>query len=309
MRVAKELAACGIYDCETCAHLTSKDCPGCTTGNGQLQDTGSSACRVYACVYDHHLATCADCEDVTCALRRSAESLCPLRGQFEKRRWWAGRMSRALQSRGRAAAPGISQKVVSRLRWYLVALDEFAESGAASVSSWQLAEKVGVNAALIRKDLSRFGGFGTPSFGYRIDVLRQQIREILCLNETRSVVWVGACCFREHQDAVRKIVSHGCRISAVFDDDPGLAGSEIGDAKVLSTSEITEVVRSENATSAVIAISGPNVQGIAQALVDGGVRAILNLSGELLVLQDNVKVTSFDLAGELLELCFYCSNW
>ena len=272
---------------------------------------GEDVCKVYACVTSHKTESCADCPEPSCELKRSVESICPLRARFEKTRWWAGRMSRALARRKPPQkrvdrSDTISERVVNRLRWYLTALDQFASEECESVSSWQIGEKVGVDAALIRKDLSRCGEFGTPSFGYRVDFLRESVRRILRLDTPRAIAWVGAYCYREHASAVRTLAAHGVQVIAVFDCDPAEIGTVIGDHTVLPVDRISSVLSRRNADLAAVAVSGPQARHVAEVLVESGVRAILNLSGELLIVPDRVRVHSFDLAGELLELCYYC---
>ena len=58
--------------------------------------------------------------------------------------------------------------VVSRLPSYLQTLNQMAKEGFYTVSSKMLADRVGVTAAQIRKDLSLFGGFGKQGTGYPI---------------------------------------------------------------------------------------------------------------------------------------------
>ena len=300
---------CRIYDCVDCAHRHSGVCIGCRPGNEMLRAASEPVCRICECALSRGLASCLDCTETSCARKRGVELICPLRSRFEKRRWWAGRMSRSLEARGRPReGDGVSERVVNRLRWYLLALDTFAKEGHESVPSWQLAERVGVNAALVRKDLSKFGDFGTPSFGYKVEELRGRIRQILHLDKPRSIVWVGARCYREHSASLERILCHGCAVRAVFDPDSSELGECPGDMEVLPLDRVAESVKQVNATAAVISVAGPRAQTIAEMLVVAGVRAILNLSGELLILPDYVRVTSFDLAGELLELCYYCDR-
>jgi redox-sensing transcriptional repressor len=165
---------------------------------------------------------------------------------------------------------------------------------------------VGVNAALIRKDLSRFGELGTPSFGYRIDYLSQRLSEILGLNERTGVVWIGAACFRLHSGAIGKLTRHACGVVGVFDSDPEEIGSRVKGFEVLPLESMARTLSESKASTAVLALSGPDAAKVAETLVEHGARAILNLSGEMLALPDSVKVCSFDLMGELLELCYYC---
>lgn len=300
-------SVCGIYDCEACSYREGGLCEGCTEGNRRLQEGSAPACAVYTCVQTRKLNSCSECSEAACYLRRSVESICPLRSRFEKQRWWAGRMSRALERRKRTGSESyMPDRVVNRLRWYLTAVDFLAADGRESVSSWRLAELVGVSAALIRKDLSRFGGFGTPSYGYRIDTLRRHLQALLRLDEPKSIVWVGARAFRDSTAGIRRLGEHNCRVVALFDTAQDEIGRRVGDLTVLSADSIREVLAGSDISAAVLAVRGEQAHQIARTLADLGTRAILNLSGELLVLPDRVRVISVDLAGELLELCYYC---
>lgn len=304
---------CGVYDCAGCQFVANGECPGCIEGNRQLREACEQVCSICECVEAHHITACAECTEPSCLLKRSVELICPMRSRFESMRWWAGRMSRALESRKSSATEveeeaKIPPRVVNRLRVYLTALASLGEEGATSVSSWQLAERVGVNAALIRKDLSRFGGFGTPSFGYQIDPLCQQIRSILGLDQKKSLIWIGAACFGLHIAALPRLEREGCKVVAVLDTDPGTIGIKVGGQEVLPIERLPEVVTNDGVRVAVLAVSGIEARAIADMLVRLGVSAILNVSGELLVLPDNVRVCNMDPVGELLELCYYCEK-
>jgi redox-sensing transcriptional repressor len=300
---------CGVYNCGGCQFVVSGECPGCLEGNRQLRDTREQVCSILECVESHSIQFCTECSEPSCLLKRTVELICPMRSRFESMRWWAGRMSRALGSKkGAEEAVKIPPRVVSRLRVYLTALASLADEGASSVSSWQLAERVGVNAALIRKDLSRFGEFGTPSFGYQIEFLCQRIRGILGLNAHKSLIWIGAACFGLHAASLGRLEREGCRVAAVLDTDPASVGIRVGGQEVLPMERLTEVVTEAGVRVAVLGVSGAEARALAGKLVGLGVTAILNVSGELLVLPDSVKVCNMDPVGELLELCYYCEK-
>lgn len=307
----KNMSACGMYECAGCQHQSSGNCPGCIGGNRQLRDAGEQICAVFECVEKRGITSCEVCDEAACVLKRTVESICPLRSRYENRRWWAGRMSRALESKKRIGREPINEekisaRVVSRLRYYLTALDGLEASGAISVSSWQIAERVGVNAALIRKDLSRFGEFGTPSFGYKIDYLTERIRGILRLDEPKGVVWIGAACFQLYYPCVvARLGRHTCDVVGVLDVDEEEIGKCVGDQEVQHLDVLANVMSKSVVHTAVLAIPGPEARIIAEKLTRSGIKAILNVSGEMLVLPDNVKVTNFDLVGELMELCYY----
>jgi redox-sensing transcriptional repressor len=222
-------------------------------------------------------------------------------------------MSRALEAKkpspaGSEEAVKIPPRVVNRLRMYLTVLGSLADEGATSVSSWQLAERVGVNAALVRKDLSRFGEFGTPSLGYSVDFLCQRIRSILGLDQLKGLIWIGAAAFDLQTPFLGRLQREFCKVAALFDTDPALIGTRVGGQEVLSLDRLANVVTESGARVAVLAIPGAAVRQIAESLVRLGTTAILNMSGELLVLSGTCRVRNVDPVGELLELCYYCDQ-
>lgn len=309
--MSSSTCACGIYNCDMCEYLASAQCPGCRAGNAQLDQDKREACAVFACAESSGLKSCSDCQTASCKLIRSVESLCPLRSLFEKKRWWAGKMSRAFESRRQikadaAAEELISEKVVTRLRRYLGALELFALEGNESVSSWQIAERIGVNSALVRKDLSRFGEFGTPSFGYRVDYLRTKIRSILKLDKPRELIWIGACMYRNVHWQLERLETFDQHVVALFDVDEKEIGQEIRGLTVSPIDQLADAVADNGVATIVIAIPCANAQFVANAAINAGVKGILNLSGDLLVVPDNVRVMSMDVVGELMELSYYC---
>jgi redox-sensing transcriptional repressor len=86
----------------------------------------------------------------------------------------------------------IPDATVARLPVYLRILTEQDELGIDSISSEQLAELGGVNAAKVRKDLSYLGSYGTRGVGYEVAYLVYQIRRELGLTHDWPVVIVGA---------------------------------------------------------------------------------------------------------------------
>src|SRR5215475_6754709 len=85
----------------------------------------------------------------------------------------------------------IPEATVARLPVYLRILLELAEVKTATISSEQLAELAGVNAAKVRKDLSYLGSYGTRGVGYDVEYLMFQMSRELGLNQDWPVVIVG----------------------------------------------------------------------------------------------------------------------
>src|SRR5271165_6299176 len=85
----------------------------------------------------------------------------------------------------------IPEPTVVRLPVYQRALLELSAVGVSTVSSAELADAAGVNAAKVRKDLSHLGTYGTPGTGYDVDFLLGQIGRELGLEREWPVVIAG----------------------------------------------------------------------------------------------------------------------
>ena len=86
----------------------------------------------------------------------------------------------------------IPEATVARLPVYLRILSEQFEANVTNISSEELAEFAGLNAAKVRKDLSYLGSYGTRGVGYDVEFLVYQIRRELGLTHDWPVVIVGA---------------------------------------------------------------------------------------------------------------------
>lgn len=198
----------------------------------------------------------------------------------------------------------IPEKTLARMRWYLDALDRFADEGVTVVASHEIAERVRVKSGLVRKDLSQFGGFGRPSVGYSVAYLRKTINDILQANHTRKIAWVGAERLDGDPMLLRKLAGSSCEIAAVFDLNPLKIDSEVGEHKVLAEDLIGSTLMEYGIDTAVIATSGDQAQRAADELVNGGVKAILNLTPALISVPNGITVRHIDIVSELLLLSY-----
>jgi hypothetical protein len=96
-----------------------------------------------------------------------------------------------------AEARGVPAATVARLPLYLQALHALADQGIVTVSSQELAELVHVSAAMLRKDLSQLGSYGTRGVGYDVATLVHEMSGVLGSSTTgrsrssASATWAG----------------------------------------------------------------------------------------------------------------------
>jgi redox-sensing transcriptional repressor len=198
----------------------------------------------------------------------------------------------------------IPDATVARLPIYLRSLLELAPQ-APTVSSEQLAESAGVNAAKVRKDLSYLGSYGTRGVGYDVEYLLEQMRRALGMTQDWPVVIVGIGNLGAALANYGGFGSRGYPVAALVDADPSTVGRRFGDLVVRPASDLATVVEEAGIAIGVITTPASAAQGVADALVEAGVRSILNFAPTVITVPDGVSLRKVDLAVEMQILSFY----
>jgi redox-sensing transcriptional repressor len=203
----------------------------------------------------------------------------------------------------------ISELTTGRLSVYLRCLTFLEAQGQKTVSSHDMAERFHLNSSQIRKDLACFGEFGTRGVGYDVSRLKEQLVTTLGIDRTRSVVIVGAGNLGMALADYDGFNANGFHIVAMLDVDPDKTGKESRRGiPVLDFDRLADVTRKNHVEIGIVAVPGDNAQQVYDALVESGVRAILNFAPVQIRLRRGVKVKSVDLRINLESLSFYLKN-
>jgi redox-sensing transcriptional repressor len=195
--------------------------------------------------------------------------------------------------------------VVGRLPLYLRALQRMLEEGRYITSSQELGERLGISAAQIRKDLSQFGEFGKQGTGYSIDYLEEQIRLILKVDRVWDVVVIGAGDIGSAVARYQGFANRGFRVAMIFDNDPEKIGTQVGSFVVQDIAQAIDFIRKEGIQVAMISVPSSDAQAVADLLVEGGVRAILNYAPLSLNVPPDVHVQYIDPVIHLQRMTYY----
>jgi redox-sensing transcriptional repressor len=157
------------------------------------------------------------------------------------------------------------------------------EKGEKVVSSAQLAKKCIVNAAQVRKDLAYFGEFGIRGVGYYVKDLLNNIKRILGSNKEWRMVLIGIGNLGASLLSYKDFLKQNYKIVAAFDIDPpkviGRVSEKLGKpAEVFHINRIREVVQERKIDIGLITTPPSEAQGVANLLVEAGVRGILNFA-------------------------------
>jgi redox-sensing transcriptional repressor len=201
----------------------------------------------------------------------------------------------------------IAESTVRRLSLYLRFLEDFESRGQQTVSSEELAQQGGTTSAQVRKDLSFFGSFGKRGLGYSVPELAGQLREILGLGRTWRVAVIGAGKIGSALVQYRGFRQRGFDVIAVYDNDPGVVGRRWNGLVVRDVREFFEG-ETPLPDIVVLAVPAEQAQGVADAVVRKGVKAILNFASAPLVVPDDVAVKTVNMAMELETLSYSLVN-
>jgi len=198
----------------------------------------------------------------------------------------------------------IPNETVRRLPIYLRGLVVLSQQGVNNVSSSKLADFVNINAGQIRKDFSFVGDFGTRGVGYDIDWLTKQIKKILRLDAEHRAAVIGVGNLGTAVMAYPGFRTYGFEIAAAFDSDPAKVGKKVKNVTVEDVSKLNSLAK-RGVDMAIIAVPAEAAQNVADALVQAGIKGILNFSPKRITVPKNVKVITIDIATDLARLPYY----
>jgi len=199
----------------------------------------------------------------------------------------------------------IPEATVARLPVYLRGLVELADTGVATVSSVELAELAGVNAANVRKDLSYLHAHGTRGVGYQVDHLIGEISLVLGDGLPSPVVIVGIGNLGRALSRYDGFVAGGFPVAGLVDADPAVVGRRIGGRIVRPVGDLPAVVAESGCTVGIIATPASAAQQAADHLVAAGISSILNFAPSVVQVPGHVDLRQVDLATELQILGYH----
>ena len=202
----------------------------------------------------------------------------------------------------------ISDSTIRRLSRYYRSLENLIARNMETVSSDQLAEMDGITSAQVRKDLSFFGTFGKRGLGYNTKRLQQQIGEILGLDKSWNVAVVGAGNIGRALVKYEEFIKQGFNICLIMDADPEKIGTKVGNLVVGDSKKLPALIKQNKIDIGIIAVSASAAQAVADALIDAGIRAILNFAPISIKAPDNVQVKSENTAIEIESLSYFLNQ-
>lgn len=195
---------------------------------------------------------------------------------------------------------GVPVATLKRLPLYLKLIKEASSRGLAWISSEDLAQKLGLGAIQVRKDLSGLGIVGSPRRGFPVEDASRAIAACLGGDNSSDLFLVGAGELGRAILADRGIGLQGFNLVAVFDRTPeryyGLG------LDVMPLSKMGDLAARMGVRMAVLAAGHEWAQEGADAIVAAGLAAALDLSGLPAIFPPEIAVSRVNLGADLAYL-------
>ena len=108
--------------------------------------------------------------------------------------------------------------------------------------------------------------------------------------------------------AYKEFQEKGFKISAVFDRDPAKIDRRVEGIQVMEIGAIVPVIRKRKIKIGILAVPAAGAQAVLDALVEGGVIAVLNFAPAQLTAPDSVKIQNVDLSALLKTLSYHIAR-
>ena len=197
----------------------------------------------------------------------------------------------------------VSKQTLQRLPAYLNYLRGPGKGPKKHVSATMIAEALGLNDVVVRKDLASVSSSGRPKVGYVRSELIRELEKFLGYDNSQDAVLVGAGKLGQALMAYSGFPQYGLNILAGFDDsDPRLEGAEVAGKKILAMDKLPGLCRRVGVHIGIITVPGEHAQAVCDQLIDSGILAVWNFANAHLSVPEGILVQNENMAVSLALL-------
>jgi redox-sensing transcriptional repressor len=200
----------------------------------------------------------------------------------------------------------ISLQAYQRLPYYLQYLKKLQHRGHETVSAPIVAAHFNYSEIQVRKDFAAVSSLqGKPKQGFDIRTLIYDIEHVLGYHNYNEAVLVGAGSLGKALLAFNGFDNYGINITAAFDTNEALIGTEINGKKILSADNISDLCRRMSIHIGIIAVPEEQAQLVCDQLIAGGIMAVWNFAPVHLSVPKHILVQNENMAASLALLSKY----
>ena len=202
----------------------------------------------------------------------------------------------------------IPRATIGRLPLYYKALQFLDNEDVVTTSAMEIATILNVTPETIRKDLNFFGHFGIKGEGYDVINLKNQIANILGLQNYWRLAIIGIGNLGAALANYEKISDWGFIIAALFDIDEKKIGNEINGVRIYDFSKFVPISHRKLIDIGVITVPDDTAQFVAATLIKAGIKGIWNFTATKIEVPQDFIVVNENLMTGLSALSFYLNR-
>ena len=202
----------------------------------------------------------------------------------------------------------VPERTIERLALYRRLLSGLKENGIEHIYSHQLAEFISNTPAQVRRDIMMTGYVANSKKGYEVAELLATIDTVLSSEEHTRIALVGI------GNLGRAILSYfnqqhsALRIVAAFDSDADRVNREIAGCRCFSMQMLKEKAESEKITLGIITVPEESAQTVADAMVDAGIKGILNFAPVPVKVPEGIYTDRIDITTAIEKVAYFAGR-
>ena len=197
----------------------------------------------------------------------------------------------------------IPKPAINRLCILYRFLQKLENEGLKSISSSKIAEQLGLGSHNIRKDIGYLGEIGITGSGYDIGKLKNHISQKLGFDQGKKACVVGLGRMGSAIMKFDKFEYNGYQIVAGFDSNINVLETIKTQIDVYPSYLIPEIVKRFKIELAVITVPASAAQSVAEKLIKGGIKGIVNFTPFVIKpTRKNVYISNIDVISEFDNL-------
>jgi len=195
----------------------------------------------------------------------------------------------------------IPEKITNRLTLYHSITVEYLEAGIETISSPQIAQRLGIDDSQVRKDFKLLNNAGKCRVGYMVKDLKDSIEKTLGFAHAKDAFIVGAGHLGLALAKYDSFNSYG-----LFDNDPQKVDMQVNNKQIFHISKLPNLTQRLGVDIAILTVPRQNAQQVADFLIDSNIKYIWNFTPAVLKVPQDVKVWNENLMGSFLQ--FACKD-
>ena len=193
----------------------------------------------------------------------------------------------------------IPEPSLRRLPWYLAYVKLVRNQGEKSISSTQIAQKIGVDASQVAKDLSYVNISGKTRVGYDIDMLVHALEDYLGFVNSHPAFVFGAGSLGSALMHDNGLSQYGLKLVAAFDVCPEIVGTHINSIPIQHVNNFLQIQEDMQVKIGVLTVPVEMAQSVADLMIAGGIKAIWNFTPFRIRVPANIVVQNTSMYSHL----------